>query len=150
MNQKKHDFNLTPSQTMQAYLDSFVENNMDKLFSLFAKEAIVEFPYAFGDLSTKVEGIEAIKNYYQDATKYFEFHKYYDVNIYETNDSNSIVAEFKCDAKTLSTNKDYPQVYISTLRLENHLIAHYKEYWNPLIVQNAFGGDDPTADAFEK
>lgn len=139
MNKKERDPNLTPSQAMLAYLDSFVENDMEKLFGLFADDAIVEFPYAFGDLPTKFAGIEAIRNYYKNAPAYYDFQSYYDVIIYETKDPNFVLAEFKCDAKILSTNKDYPQVYISTLRLDSHLITHYKEYWNPLIVQDAFG-----------
>lgn len=139
----------SPEQVMQAYLLAFVDGDMAALNALFADDAIVEFPYAFDPMPRRVEGIAAIREYYKNSPDIFDFRPYQNVRVHKTEDPDLVFAEFTSDATVLPTGHDYPQEYIATLKTRHGKIIHYREFWDPILVQTAFGGADDTRSAFE-
>lgn len=125
------------------YLDFQAKNQMEKFNELWADEALVEFPYAPPSLVARVEGKEAIAKYYKDTPNQFTNWKFTVSQFYETSDSNIILMEWHGTAKIAATGNTYDQTYIGFLHLDdNGKIIHYKEYWNPTIVLEAFGDPD--------
>lgn len=51
-----------------------------------------------------------------------------------------MIAEFQCDGHVVETGLPYRQSYISVIETRDGRIVRYKDYWNPLVVKEAFGG----------
>jgi hypothetical protein len=52
---------------------------------------------------------------------------------------DTIFVEFRGIGEVVETGCPYNQVYCGLLRMKDGKIAFYREYWNPIIVQKAFG-----------
>jgi ketosteroid isomerase-like protein len=48
----------------------------------------------------------------------------------------------------VATGAPYNQLYISVVTLRDGRIAHYRDYWNPLVVLTALGGTEAAAAAY--
>lgn len=131
------------------YLECFLTKDMERLFSLFAENSMVHFPYN-ETLGTpiKLEGIAEISNYYRDSPKYFDFFRYFDVAFYPTADADFIWAEAKCEGRISSSDRPYNQQYFSSLRIQDGKIVEYREVFNPATVLDAFGGKEAMFRAF--
>lgn len=127
---------------MRRYLESFTEGDMNKLIGLFAENAVVEFPYAFGAMPKRLEGTEAIARYYGPSPDLFDFRAYEDVAVYPVAGGETAFAEFTSDATVRETGADYPMRYAALMRVKDGEIVHYTEYWDASLLRSAFGSDE--------
>jgi hypothetical protein len=67
-------------------------------------------------------------------------------NVYAVGET--VIVEFSCTGEGVETGAPYDQVYISVVTLREGRIAHYRDYWNPLVVLTALGGTDAAAAAY--
>lgn len=134
--------------TFSKYLDFQATNQMKKFKELWADDAVVEFPYAPPSLVARVEGKEAIFKYYKDTPNQFTEWKFTISRFYETPNPNIVLIEWHGTAKIAGTGRLYDQIYIGYLQMRDGKIFHYKEYWNPIIVLEAFGDTQYLEEAF--
>ena len=135
-------------ETFSKYLDFQATNQMEQFKELWTDDAVVEFPYAPPSLVARVEGKEAIFNYYKDTPNQFTNWKFTISQFYETLNPNVILIEWQGIAKIAATGQSYIQTYIGYLQMRDSKIAHYKEYWNPMIVLEAFGDTQYLGETF--
>ena len=127
-------------KTFSDYLDFQAANEMDKFNELWTENAVLEFPYAPPGLVARVAGKAAIVKYYKDTPNQFTDWKFTVSAFYETTDPNVILIEWRGTAKIAANGNHYDQTYIGFLQTDDDgKIVHYKEYWNPTIVLEAFG-----------
>jgi ketosteroid isomerase-like protein len=51
------------------------------------------------------------------------------------------VVEFTCDGTVIETGRPYNQHYVALLTFDaNGKILVYRDFWNPLVAIEAFGG----------
>ncbi len=131
------------------YLDFQATNQMDRFKDLWVDDAVVEFPYAPPSLVKRIEGKEAILNYYKETPNQFTNWKFTISQFYETLEPNIILIEWRGTAKIAATGHIYDQNYIGYLQMRDSKIAHYKEYWNPIIVLEAFGDTQYLGETFD-
>jgi ketosteroid isomerase-like protein len=59
-----------------------------------------------------------------------------------------VIFEFSCSGEGVATGAPYNQLYVSVVTLRDGRIAHYRDYWNPLVVLTALGGTEAAAAAY--
>jgi len=128
-------------QILEQFLKFMLEKDMDKWIDLWDEYAVFEFPFGPSNYPEKIEGKSNIYNYIKDFPKKINLFKFTTPQIHYTLNSNTLIAEFKCEGQVISTRLPYKQKYISVIEITNGKISHYKDYWNPLVAIESFGGN---------
>lgn len=108
---------------------------------LFDEAAVVEFPYA-GALGTsaRLDGKPAIDAYFARAAAEFRELRFAAPRVHVTAEPGVVLAEVHGGAKIAGTGRSYEQDYVMVLEARGGKIVRYREYWNPLLGIEAFGG----------
>ena len=130
------------SKLFYRHLELLKTQNMDKWVHLWADDAVIEFPYAPAGSTSRLEGKSAIKDFFMDSSKYVNFLAWTDLQIYPMLAPDTIFVEFRSEAEVVGKDRSYNQVYCGFLQVKDGLIVFYREYWNPMIVLEAFGNAD--------
>ncbi|RAS77482.1 hypothetical protein A4U60_17875 [Priestia endophytica] len=128
-------------QILKQFLTFMLEKDMDKWINLWDEHAIFEFPFGPSNYPAKIEGKSNIYTYIKDFPKKIHLYKFSTPQIHHTLNSNVLIAEFKCEGQVIDTGLPYKQKYISVIEITNGKISHYRDYWNPIVAIEAFGGD---------
>jgi len=110
----------------------------DDYANLFTEDAIQEYPFAPAPFATKIEGRNAISSYIENVVKGATNWNFTDFNFSATSDPDVYFVEFTGSALVTSTGKTYHQMFIARMTMNGDKIAHFKEYWNPTWIIDAF------------
>lgn len=70
------------------------------------------------------------------------------VREYQTLNPNVLFAEVHGEAVIIATGCHYQQDYVMRLETKDGKIIHYREYWNPIPVLNAWGSTQNLRQSF--
>jgi len=115
-----------PTMTQEAYA------------SLFTEDAVHEYPYAPAPFAKQIEGRDAITAYIANVTLSATNWSFNDFTFSATSDPDTVFVEFEGSALVTATGRKYYQVYIGRISLRGDQIAHYREFWNPSWILEAF------------
>ena len=118
----------------------------DSLLGLFANDVVFEFPYAPDGLPKRLDGTAALAAHLERLGPLLSFGPMEMGNVHA--DGATVIFEFSCRGAGVATGAPYNQDYISVVTLQDGRIAHYRDYWNPLVVLTALGGTEAAAAAF--
>ncbi|KFA88014.1 nuclear transport factor 2 family protein [Archangium violaceum] len=126
---------------LDAHLE-LIPSDIGRWLELFTDDAVVEFPYAAGlGLPERLEGREAIRQYFMDTPKHFLGLTFTNVRRYPTTEPDVALAEAHGSATIAATGSTYEQDYVMLVKARNGRISLYREYWNPVPGIRAFGGE---------
>lgn len=121
------------------YLSIVKGASINTWMDIWAENAIVEFPFASGQYPKRLEGNDAIYEYYKDASKAFELCEEKPLVIYPSSDPLIAIFEISMKFHIIQTGRDYNQDYICLVKVrDDGKIILYREYWDPIRVLNAF------------
>ncbi|MGG0022619.1 nuclear transport factor 2 family protein [Bacillus inaquosorum] len=126
--------------TLGKFMAYMLEKDMKSWTELWDENAVFEFPYAPEGSPKRIEGKAAIYDYIKDYPDQIHLSSFTAPTVYRSADTNTIIAEFQCDGHVIETGLPYRQSYISVIETRDGRIVRYKDYWNPLVVKEAFGG----------
>lgn len=106
---------------------------------LFDTNGVMEFPYAPEGGVARLEGKQAMQSYFAKVGDLLDIDKLIHDHTYLTADQKTAILEFHCHGKLIPTGAPYNQKYISVISIANGKIAHYKDYWNPELLQKGLG-----------
>lgn len=134
---------LGPAARAARELMRFIGADVEAWLSLFADDAVVEFPYAPSiQRPARLDGKAAIAAYFRPAIALFLDLTFRDVRLVPGADPDVAVVEAHGSATIATTGKRYEQDYVLFVRTRNGAVVSYREYWNPLPGIEAFGRDD--------
>lgn len=64
-----------------------------------------------------------------------DVHDFPDVKVHLTDDAETIVVEMRGVGRLVETGAPYDMTYIAVVTVRDGLITSYRDYWNPLAVQ---------------
>ena len=132
--------------TVAEHLRLTAAGRTDEWVALFAPDAVLEFPYAPAGVPRQVKGREALFEHMSHFPETFDV-EFVDLVFHETVDPSLAIAEFRSKGTALPTGKPYEQTCISVVRADGDgLIAHYLDYWNPLVAIEALTPDSAPSD----
>ena len=134
---------LEQAQRYQAFLG---EGRLDEWISLWHDEAILEFPYAPAGRAGSYHGKEAILAYMTAASGRIATDGIDELRVHETADPRVLIVELASRGHLVGSGARYDQRYVCLFELRDGLLWRYREYWNPLVSMDAYGGLDEWLD----
>lgn len=124
-------------QALGDQLDPAAEGFID----MMAPDGVMEFPFSPAGGETRVEGRAALAAYLKRLSKELAIDEMVDLTVHRGGDAGVFVLEFGCIGRGLKTNEPYRQRYVSVITVRDGHIVRYVDYWNPLTLLRAVGGE---------
>jgi ketosteroid isomerase-like protein len=135
---------------MKRYTDAILAKDIPAWLDLWADEGIFEHPYAPAGYRKSVDGKAAIAEYMSAFPGRFDVKKFTVISVVQNEAGTEGFAEVKAEATILTTGRPYNQHYVGFMRVnDDGKLLLYKDFWNPLVAIEAFGGAQALTDAFE-
>jgi ketosteroid isomerase-like protein len=130
------------SAMLREALGDRLDPNASSFVEMFHPDGVMEFPYAFGDMTKQLVGREALARHLAALSGLITFDRMSEPIVIETLDRDMVVLEFEGFGTGVATGEPYEQRYLSIIRTQDGYITHYKDYWNPLAVMRALNGPE--------
>ena len=127
------------SEMLKKALGNKVDQTAEGFIDLMAPDGVMEFPFAPENGVKQVMGREALVDYLAGLQDRLSIDSISDPKVHLTQNADVIILEFTCAGHALKTGRSYNQRYISVITLCDGKIAHYADYWNPLMAIDALG-----------
>ncbi|MEU9960701.1 nuclear transport factor 2 family protein [Streptomyces sp. NPDC050982] len=125
----------SPADLYRHSLRLLLDKNIPAWVDLWAEDGILEFPFAPQGWPGRLEGKEAIAAYMRHYPDHIDLHDVPDLRIHQTTESDVIVVEMRAVGRLVETDSPYDMTYIAVVTVRDGLISTYRDYWNPLTVQ---------------
>ncbi|MEV0224823.1 nuclear transport factor 2 family protein [Streptomyces sp. NPDC050704] len=120
----RHGLRLLLNKDISAWVDLWDENG------------ILEFPFAPEGWPKRLDGKAAVAEYMRGYPDHIDLHDFPSVEIHQTVTPETIVVEMRGVGRLVDTDGPFDMSYIAVVTVENGLITRYRDYWNPLAVQD--------------
>ena len=115
---------------------------------LFTEDAQFTFPFAPEGTPSQLSGRSAIVDHLTRLGPLIDFGNFTLKAVYHQGDTT--IFEASCKGQGTETGLAYDQDYISVITTRDGQIANYADYWNPLILIHALGGQQALRLAYAK
>lgn len=122
---------------IQRYRELLFAQRFDEWIELWADDGICEFPFAPEDGPKRLEGKAEILDYMTRFPSRFSIEGVDRLRIHPGLDPNIVIVELAIRGRATGTGKPYNQQYVVVAELRDGKLAHYREYWNPLVSAEA-------------
>ena len=122
-----------------------IASNIEVWSELLAEDAVMEIPYAAAlGMSPRLEGKAAIYKHVKAGIVQMEEISFTNVRKYPTADPNMLWVESHGEAVISATGRQYQQDYVMRMGFKDGKIVYLCDYFNPVAVMSAFGGNAPS------
>lgn len=135
-------------QTVRDFLRLLAEKNLDAWATLWTEDAVQEMPFSPAGFPTKVEGRDVLLDHYSGLPQAYGAMSFPDLVLYPMSDPNWVLAEYRGEIDVLATGRPYNNHYCGLFHLRDGRIALFREYYNPIILTEAFGDAAGLAQSF--
>ena len=133
---------LQQQQTHQVILDfltALERKDMEKFANVWAVDAVQEMPYAPDNFPKRLAGKQnLIQHYHKWSETRGETNFTSQLIFYPMRDPKMVFAEWTGKMNILSTGREYHQTYGGLFHVENGKITLFREYFNPILLTDAF------------
>ncbi|MGF1479273.1 MAG: nuclear transport factor 2 family protein [Cyanophyceae cyanobacterium] len=130
-------------QTKQAVIDfltALEDKDMDKFASVWAEDAVQDMPFSPDSFPKRVTGKANILQHYAAWPEISGKANFTDELVfYPLQDATMIFAEWRGNVEIIPTGQIYKQRYGGLFRVTDGKIELFREYFDPIIFQSAFG-----------
>ncbi|MCU0550523.1 MAG: nuclear transport factor 2 family protein [Leptolyngbya sp. Prado105] len=126
----------TNQDIVEAYFTALETGRFEVLREIFAEDARQVMPYAFGNFPRSFDGREGIYKQYSSLPKLFTKMSF-PRTIYPTENPDVLFVQFRGDIEIRAGGR-YQNDYVGIFKFKNGLIHEYIEYFNPILVSQAF------------
>ncbi len=155
INQAVEQANLNPSpyiqrqQTKQAvidFLESLEDKDMDKFASVWAEDAVQDMPFSPDGFPKRVEGKANLIQHYAAWPETSGKANFTDELVfYPMQDSTMVFAEWRGNVEIIPTGRNYNQRYGGLFHVVDGKIELFREYYDPIVFNHAFGLDESSS-----
>jgi hypothetical protein len=121
------------------FLSLLIAGDIRAWVKLWDENGVFEFPYTPPGFPRRLEGRAAIADYISGFPDLVRLKSFEVIECYADPTGREGCVEFMCEAEALPTGKPYNQHYISLIKTKNKKVTLYRDFWNPLVVLEAFG-----------
>jgi uncharacterized protein len=109
---------------------------IEDALQLVVDDLVLEFPFRGDGGPRRLEG-HAAKQMIRAMPKLFTQLPFHDVVVHGQLPSGQVVAEYRSDGVTRH-GRPYPNAYVGFFSLRDGRVATWREYFDPMVVANAF------------
>jgi uncharacterized protein len=134
--------NRTPADVLVRRTELILNQDADGFADLFAPDAVIESPFAGrSGMPSRIEGREQVRAYArQITTSELRLDGFEVTELYETRDPETVIAEVRAAATLTTTGQSFTATSIQVLRIREGQIVLFRDYANPLALENALAG----------
>lgn len=126
---------------MKRYTDAILAKDIPAWVDLWAEEGVFEHPYSPPGYKKSIEGKPAISEYMSGFPERFDVKSFTVVGLVQNEAGTEAFVEIKAEATAIPTGRPYNQHYVGYMRVnEAGKFLLYRDFWNPLVAMEAFGG----------
>ena len=125
---------------VQSYQTLIAQRCFDQWIELWAEDGTCEFPYALEGRPRLLQGKDAIYRYMTTYADGIVIDAVEEMRIHPMLDPEMAAVELATAGRVLPSGRAYNQRYVVIFEVKNGKLWRYREYWNPLIAIEAFGG----------
>ncbi|GGQ31898.1 nuclear transport factor 2 family protein [Streptosporangium pseudovulgare] len=125
----------SPADLFRCSLRLLLDKNIPAWVVLWAEDGLAEFPFAPDGWPRRLEGKEAIAAYMRHYPDHIDLHDFPDLRIHQTTDPQTIVVEMRGVGRLVETGAPFDMTYVVVVTVRDGRIISYRDYWNPLAVQ---------------
>lgn len=125
-----------PADLYRHGLRLLVDKNIPAWVDLWDADGVLEFPFAPDGWPKRLDGRTAIGDYMRGYPDHIDVHDFTDVRIHRTTAAETIVVEMRGVGRLVESDEPFDMSYIAVVTVKDGLITHYRDYWNPLAVQD--------------
>ncbi|WP_329037984.1 nuclear transport factor 2 family protein [Streptomyces sp. NBC_01725] len=133
-----------PADLYRHGLRLLLDKDIPAWVDLWDDDGVFEFPFAPEGRPKRLEGKAAVGDYMRGYPDFIDLHDFPSVEIHRTTAAETIVVEMRGVGRLVKTGGPFDMTYIAVVTFRNGLITHYRDYWNPLALQ------DPASDFTRK
>lgn len=123
-------------------------NPYERFGDLFTEDAAFEFPFAPAGTPKQLTGRAAIVDHLSRLGPLIAFGDFTLAAVYRCADTT--IFEASCQGRGVDTDRAYDQKYVAVVRVQDGQIARYADYWNPLVLIHALGGQEALEAAYAR
>jgi uncharacterized protein len=134
--------NITPADVIARRTQLILNQDADGFADLFAPDAVIESPFTGrSGMPPRLEGRERIRAYArQVTTSTLRLDDFEVTELYQTQDAEIVIAEVRAVATLTTTGQSFTATSIQVLRIREGQIVLFRDYANPLALENALAG----------
>ncbi|MCF6472246.1 nuclear transport factor 2 family protein [Nonomuraea sp. MG754425] len=129
-------------------LDLLLAKDMRAFAGLWARDGVIEFPFAQPGYPRRVEGRAAVLEYLRDYPDILDVREITDRIVHQSVDPEVVIAEFEAAGVAVATGRPYRLRYVAVITVRDGEIHSYRDYWSPQAAAEILGGADELNDAF--
>lgn len=117
------------------------EADFDGVGVMLAESFVQEYPYRpTPESPDRIDGRAPFVEFCRAGMSAFEPYRFRVLEVFETTDSRTLVAEYSSHTQLRSTGAPYSNRYIAVFTFaDDGLLARWREYLNPQIIADTFG-----------
>jgi uncharacterized protein len=129
-------------ELLQSYQTLIAQQRFAEWIELWAEDGSCEFPYAPEGRPRLLQGKKAIYEYMTAYPGRIAIDSVAEMRVHPALNPEVVAVELAINGRALTTGRPYNQRYVIVLEAKNGKVWRYREYWNPLVSIEAFGGLD--------
>ena len=139
---------MEPAELFRHGMRLLLDKDIDGWVGLFAKDVLVEFPFAPEGFPSRLEGRAALAEYMTGYPDHIDMREIPYLKIHRTDDPGTTVAEMRVTGLVVATGEPYEMGYVVVMTVDDGHIVRWRDYWNPLAIPTSV--DEATSFATPK
>ncbi len=135
----------TPADLFRHGLRLLLAKDIDGWVALSDERVRVEFPYAPPGYPRRLTGRAELAAYLRDYPDHIDLREVAHLEIHETADPTTIVAEWRGTGRVVATGGPYDMTYVVVATARDGRFTHYRDYWNPLAIPDSMAAEQTAA-----
>lgn len=130
----------SPRQTLERFLEAIVSPSPGDMADCYADQVVIEMPFASGLAPERLETTrEEIRQRFAAGAAARRYTGLRDVRVHETADPDVLVIEYALDGTRVGDGEQFTMTFVMVLTFRDGLIAHSRDYTNPIAGARALG-----------
>jgi ketosteroid isomerase-like protein len=128
----------TPREVVEAVMRGIADEAWSDLHVWYADDAVIDYPFGLPQPS-RLEGIDAIRDYFAGASKLPVRLRARDMVVHQTADPEVVIAEWDYDGLVKTTGRAFQVSNIQVSRVRDGKIVTSRDYHNHAAMAEAMG-----------
>ena len=127
----------SPRDVLERLIEGISQGRWQGLESLYAQDAVVEYPFALPSGPARLAGRAAIGRYFTAVARLPLELKAHHVVVHETKDPEIVIVEYDYDGLVTTTGRPFQVANIQVSRVHDGLIVTSRDYHNHPVLAEA-------------
>ena len=138
---------MNAKEIVSRFLEALAKQDVQGIADVLAENIVFEMPFALPGLPDRVEGkstvVEFLEQFLGKEHGIFSGWDLRNIRIYPGGDPDLFVTEYDGQGVVAQNGHQYRQKYITLFRVSDGRISQWREYLNPLPLQEALASIKP-------